>query len=182
MFVPSLTPKRVTTILCALVTPLRFTVTSCATDTGAAHAPDASGDTRARERDRGGKVQDQLIIVRRAAAAAFDASRAGQREVDVKVGSPVRLSRYGADRCERSAEFKRADVGGARAQVVTLILQRSVGSAGVDGRAARQQRMCEGRAAVILQRPEQWISVDLIAGAGQIIRPRRRCSGCSRAR
>ena len=27
MFVPSLTPKRVTTILCALVTPLRFTVT-----------------------------------------------------------------------------------------------------------------------------------------------------------
>ena len=27
MFVPSLTPKRVTTILCALVTPVRFTVT-----------------------------------------------------------------------------------------------------------------------------------------------------------
>ena len=28
--------------------------------------------------------------------------------------------------------------------------------------------MREGRAAVILQRPEQWIGVDLIAGASQI--------------
>ena len=39
--------------------------------------------------------------------------------------------------------------------------------AGIDGWAARQQRMRQGVSAVILQRPKHRIGLDLVAGASQ---------------
>jgi hypothetical protein len=39
--------------------------------------------------------------------------------------------------------------------------------ASINGRAARQQRMCKCRTAIVLQWTKQRIGVDLVAGAGQ---------------
>ena len=50
--------------------------------------------------------------------------------------------------------------------ITALIVQRrrsEVRVARVDGRAAGQQVMGEGRAAVVLERAEDWIGVDLVA-------------------
>ena len=86
------------------------------------------------------------------------------------------------------AKFKCANVGGARAQVVALILQRSSGSAGVYGRAARKKGDSKGGTAVVLQRPEQWISIGSTGAFNNPPAPvsnpppARRCSGCGRAR
>jgi hypothetical protein len=52
-----------------------------------------------------------------------------------------------------------------------LIVERrrsKIRIAGIDGGAAGQRHVCEGRAAVIPQRAKQWIGVDLIARAIQI--------------
>ena len=54
---------------------------------------------------------------------------------------------------------------------VSLVVERrrmEVRIAGINRRAARQQRVRKGWAAVIQQRTKQWIGVDLIARAVQI--------------
>jgi hypothetical protein len=70
--------------------------------------------------------------------------------------------------------FKRADIDAAIHHAIktwtALIVQRwrrELRVACVNGRAARQQRVREGRAAVILERTQQWIGVNLIAKPGQ---------------
>src|SRR5207249_12118292 len=80
-----------------------------------------------------------------------NSSRSGRRVVD--------LARDGAYGCQRSAKLKRANVGRAIAQIITLILRRRIGIAGIDRRTTRKQRAGLGRPAIVLQalRVEFWI-------------------------
>jgi hypothetical protein len=68
--------------------------------------------------------------------------------------------------------LKRADIDSTINHSVktgpALIGERRRSEAGVarvDGRAARQQRMCKGRTTIILQWTKHWIGVDLVARA-----------------
>jgi len=70
--------------------------------------------------------------------------------------------------------FKRTDVYATvsrtretRSALIEERRRRKVRIAGIDGSAAKQQRMRQGVPAVILQRPKPRIGVELVTGASQ---------------
>src|SRR5262245_36764912 len=88
---------------------------------------------------------------------------------------PWRCRRPWCESRRRDLRFKRTDVHAAVYYAIkpraALIVRRRRGESGfarIDGRAAGQQRVGESRTAIVLQRAERGIGVDLIARSRQV--------------
>ena len=131
VFVPSLTRANVTVIVCALVTPVRFTVTDISNGCEVCHATRACSHDHILHRHGVRKRKHNRIIVIHATGTAFDAGRATRRQIYIeRAGHPVDFSRHDTGQLHHN-RFDESPMGRDLGGVESARIRRGFPSCGI---------------------------------------------------